>query len=100
MCKREVNPKSCACDDLLWMTLAGDESLLHLAVMSLMMTLLAAALMAALAAFAGWRGAQPPDLIRGVRMVPWRAVMVAAAVMTLLLLVHVVNLLGFTTGQR
>ena len=99
MCKREVNPKSGACDDLLWMMLAVAAALLHLAVMSLSTTLVAAIAMAALAVFAGWRGAQPPDLVRGVRMVPWRAVMVFASLGALMLLVRAVNLLGFTTGR-
>jgi hypothetical protein len=41
---------------------------------------------AAVAAFAGWRGARPPDLRRGPRLIPWRGIMVftaAAAVVTL-----------------
>lgn len=100
MCKREVNPKSCGCDDLLWMTLAVATVLRHLAVMSLTVTLIAAVCMAALAVFAGWRGARPPDLVRGVRMMPWRPIMVACGMVALMLLVHVVNLLGFNTGQR
>jgi hypothetical protein len=33
----------------------------------------------ALAVFAGWRGARPPDPHKGARMVPWRFVMVLAA---------------------
>lgn len=100
MCKREVNPKSGACDDLLWMTLAVRTRLLHLAVMSLLTTLIATFAMAALAVFAGWRGARPPDLLKGVRMIPWRGIMITASLGAMLLLVHVVNLLGLTTGQR
>ena len=100
MCKREVNPKSGACDDLLWMTLAVPAGLRHLAGMELPVTLFATLCMAALAVFAGWRGARPPDLLKGVRMVPSRAVMVTASMGTLLLLVHVINLLGFTTGRQ
>jgi hypothetical protein len=41
---------------------------------------------AALAAFAGWRGALPPNPMKGPRMIPWRFLMVlgaAAAIATL-----------------
>ena len=58
------------------------------------------AALAALAVFCGWRGAQPPDLIRGPRLVPWRLIMVSAAAGVLVFTVHLVNLLGFTTGRR
>lgn len=99
MCKREVNPKSCDCDDLLWMTLAVPAAARHLARMTLPISLAVTAALLALAVFAGWRGAQPPDLMRGVRMVPWRAVMVFSSAGAVFMLVHVVNLLGFTTGR-
>ena len=68
--------------------------------MDLTTTLIAMGLSAALGVFAGWRGARPPDLIRGPRMIPWRPIMVAAATALLIFTVHLVNLLGFTTGQR
>jgi hypothetical protein len=55
--------------------------------------------LAALAAFAGWRGARPPDLVRGPRLMPWRAIMVTAAAFLLVLVVHLVNLLGVDTGR-
>jgi hypothetical protein len=38
-----------------------------------------AAGLAALAAFAGWRGARPPDPRRGPRLMPWRMIMLLAA---------------------
>ncbi len=47
----------------------------------------------------GWRGARPPDLIRGPRLVPWRFLMLLAAAWTLLMLVHLVNLGGLQTGD-
>lgn len=65
--------------------------------LTLTLSLLAGAL--ALAAFAGWRGARKPDLRKGPRMIPWRLIMLTAAAMAMLLLVHVVNLLGVTTGR-
>jgi hypothetical protein len=53
----------------------------------------------ALAVFAGWRGARPPDFTKGVRMIPWRVIMVSAAAGVLIMTVHIVNLLGVTTGR-
>ena len=47
----------------------------------------------------GWMGARPPNPHRGPRLVPWRAIMVACAVGVLMMLVHLVNLLGVTTGR-
>lgn len=54
---------------------------------------------AGLAVFAGWRGARPPDLKRGPRMIPWRPLMAASATAFIILLVHLVNLFGISTGQ-
>jgi hypothetical protein len=34
---------------------------------------------AVLAAFAGWRGARPPNPMKGPRLIPWRFIMVLAA---------------------
>ena len=51
------------------------------------------------AVFAGWRGARPPDFRKGPRMIPWRPLMAAAATASLIFLVHLVNLMGVTTGQ-
>ncbi len=50
--------------------------------------------------FAGWRGARPPDLVKGPRLAPWRLIMVLSAAAVLLGLVHAANLLGIETGQR
>jgi hypothetical protein len=63
-------------------------------------TLLAMLSVAGLAVLAGWRGARPPDLSRGPRLVPWRPIMMLSAVVLLLLLVHLLNLLGVETGKR
>ncbi|MBX3484365.1 hypothetical protein [Phenylobacterium sp.] len=38
---------------------------------------------AAMGVFAGWRGARPPDPMKGPRMIPWRWVMVLAATLAL-----------------
>lgn len=62
---------------------------------SLTLILLAAA--SAVAVFSGWRGARPPDLSRGPRMVPWRFIMLAAAALAVLLLIHLASTLGGRT---
>ena len=67
--------------------------------MELDLTLAALAAAVALAALFGWLGARPPDPTRGPRMAPWRFLMVLCAAGVLLALVHLVNLLGVTTGR-
>lgn len=47
-----------------------------------------------LTALAAWRGARPPDLMKGPRMIPWRMIMVTGAASTLMLLVHLASLFG------
>ena len=59
--------------------------------------LLAAAALVAL--FSGWRGARKPDPMRGPRRIPWRGLMLTSAALAVFLLVHLVNLLGVTTGR-
>ena len=63
-------------------------------------TLILLVAFAALAGFCGWRGARPPDLRKGPRLIPWRALMVLSAVGMLLMLVHLANLFGVETGRR
>jgi hypothetical protein len=67
--------------------------------MSLFPTLGLAAALVALAVFAGWRGARPPDPRRGPRLTPWRFLMTLAALGAVVMVVHVVNLLGVRTGR-
>lgn len=66
--------------------------------MDLRTTLILLAVLAALALFAGWRGARPPNPHKGPRMAPWRFIMLLAAAGVMLMVVHAVNLLGFSTG--
>ena len=61
--------------------------------MDLITTLALAGAAVALAIFAGWRGARPWDF-RGVRMIPWRLIMVLSSVAVLILLIHAGTLLG------
>ena len=60
--------------------------------MTLTLALIGATL--ALAIFAGWRGARPWDPRRGVRMIPWRLIMLLAGTGIFILLVHLGTLLG------
>ena len=52
-----------------------------------------------LAVFAGWRGALPSDPAKGVRMVPWRLIMVLSGAVLFVLAIHVGGLLGFVPDQ-
>jgi len=60
--------------------------------LSLTLALLAAAL--ALTVFAGWRGSRPWDLRRGVRMIPWRFIMLLSGAAILMLAIHLGTLMG------
>lgn len=62
--------------------------------MSLPLTLTLIAAVLALAVFAGWRGARPSQPHRGVRMVPWRFIMVLSAAALVVLIVHLAAMLG------
>jgi hypothetical protein len=67
--------------------------------MTLPVTLALGAAFLALAVFAGWRGARPPDFAKGPRLAPWRFIMLLAAAGALMMIVHLVNLMGMTTGR-
>ncbi len=55
---------------------------------------------AVLGLFAGWRGARPPNPLRGPRMIPWRFIMLLAAASALLFLFSAVRLAGFSPSGR
>lgn len=63
-------------------------------------TLGAAVAAAVLAVLFGWLGARPPDLQRGPRLLPYRFLMLLCAAVLMMMLVHLVNLAGFTTGRN
>lgn len=67
--------------------------------MPLDVTIAASLTLLALAAFAGWRGSRPSDPMRGPRLIPWRFIMVTASALALFFVVHLVNLLGVSTGR-
>lgn len=67
--------------------------------MDLQLTLVILGALVAVGLFSGWRGARPPNPHKGPRLMPWRFLMLLAAAGALLMLVHVINLLGVTTGR-
>ena len=67
--------------------------------MDLNVTLGLLAAFVAAGVFCGWRGSLPSQPAKGVRMIPWRPLMVASAVGVLVMLVHLANLMGFETGR-
>lgn len=62
-------------------------------------TLITAGLAALAALLFGLAGLKPYDPLKGPRMVPFRALMLAAFVVMLLMLVHLANLAGVSTGR-
>ena len=62
--------------------------------MSLTVTLALLVAAPALAVFAGWRGSRPWDLRRGVRMIPWRIIMLLSATAVFILAIHLAALMG------
>lgn len=67
--------------------------------MDMSLTLAICAALLAVAVFAGWRGARPPNPHRGPRLMPWRFIMLLAAAGLLPLLLHVASLVGLTTDR-
>ena len=78
---------------------ASNDPVLYRLPMPLDVTLAASLALLAIAAFAGWRGSKPSDPLKGPRLVPWRFIMVTASALALVFVVHLVNLLGVTTGR-
>jgi hypothetical protein len=66
--------------------------------MELSLTLAAGAALLALTLLAAWKGARPPDLRRGPRLIPYRFIMLLGAAGLIVILVHLVNLMGVSTG--
>ncbi len=62
--------------------------------MSLTTTLVLLGVALAVMVFSGWRGARPPDPFKGQRLMPWRFLMVGAAAIAMLLLIHLATLFG------
>lgn len=66
----------------------------HLGRMTMSATLILLAALASLTAFAGWRGAQPPNLVKGPRMIPWRPLMIVFATGAVVTGAHLAALLA------
>ena len=62
--------------------------------MSLTVTLALLVAALALAVFAGWRGSRPWDPRRGVRMMPWRFIMLLSGAAIMVLAIHIGTLMG------
>jgi hypothetical protein len=63
-------------------------------------TFIALGAAASVLALAFWRDHRPKTDSLKVRWVPWRFIMLLAAVVILYTLVHALNLAGVTTGQK
>ena len=74
--------------------LATGRRLWHCARMDFTTTLICAGVTLAIAVVCGWRGARPPDLKAGPRLVPWRLLMVTAGAATVLLVLQAVRTSG------
>jgi len=46
------------------------------------------------AVFCGWRGARPADPMKGVRMVPYRALMLLFAAVAVIMMIWAANMAG------
>jgi hypothetical protein len=55
------------------------------------MTAVLTALCLGFAVFCGWRGAQPPNPMKGPRMVPWRVLMLLSATALIVLIVRLAD---------
>ncbi len=95
-CKREETTICGVRRGFLWMVEAARDTPCRV---TLQITLAVTAILAAFGVFSGWRGARPPDPHRGPRLVPWRFLMLLSAAGVLLMAVHIVNLMGVTTGR-
>jgi hypothetical protein len=67
--------------------------------MDLAPTVMIAAAAALLGVLFGWLGARPPDLHRGPRLAPYRFLMLVCAAVVMVMLVHLANIAGVTTGR-
>jgi hypothetical protein len=67
--------------------------------MTMSVTLIMLASLAALTLFAGWRGSLPPNFVKGPRMIPWRPLMICFAAGTALTGVHLAALLGLVVTR-
>ncbi len=67
--------------------------------MGLVPTAVLAGLALTLVIVFGWMGARPASPVRGPRLIPWRFLMLIAAVALLLALEHLAGLAGFAASS-
>ena len=63
-------------------------------------TLIIIGLAIGLGVFFAWRGAQPPNVAKGPRLVPYTFLMLICVTIGLMMLVHLANLNGIVTGGQ
>ena len=54
----------------------------------------------ALAVLAGWRGARPPNPMKGPRLIPWRFIMLLSSTGALIFLFQAARMAGFQPIRR
>jgi len=81
--------------------LAGELRRRHMDAMELELvpTVILACVTSGLAIFCGYMGQRPMNPQKGPRMVPWRFLMLLFVVVAIMMVVHMINLLGFATGR-
>ncbi len=62
-------------------------------------TLALLAIGAGVSVFCGWRAERPHDIAKGPRFIPWTILMLTGVVFCLVMIVHLVNMAGVTTGR-
>jgi hypothetical protein len=67
--------------------------------MTLTQTLIVLACAGGVFAYGSWKAARPADPLRP-RLIPWRPLIILSGLVALLMLVHLVNLAGMTTGAN
>ena len=67
--------------------------------MSLTLTLVLMGVFIAGFGLCAWQSGRPSDPARGPRMIPWTLLAIFSATAAIFMLVHLVNLFGFETGQ-
>ncbi len=68
--------------------------------MDIEITLAAGCALVALALLAGWRGARPPNPMKGPRLIPWRFIMVLSSALAMIFLFQAARMAGFQPPRR
>jgi len=68
--------------------------------MTVTTTVIILAIAAALTVAFGYMGQRPMNPVKGPSLIPWRLLMVLSFTVSLLMIVHLLNLFGVQTGQQ